>query len=57
MSMEKYGVEDRAEQQRKELRQVRSRMANTTEKTASAEAELATLKAREVELMAELDKQ
>jgi hypothetical protein len=52
MSMEKYGVADKAAQQRQELAQVRAKLgaARSGEKTAAAQETILALEAREREL-------
>ena len=60
MTMEKYGVSDRVELQRKELAQVRARLTelrNSNEKTASATEELTKLQNRETDLIVSLAEQ
>jgi hypothetical protein len=53
MSMEKYGVSDKAGLQQQELSQIRQRLAElrtTLEKTADQTQEIERLEAREAEL-------
>lgn len=60
MTMEKYGVSDRAALQRKELAQVRakiSKLRNSDEKTAAVTNELVELQRRESDLIASLAEQ
>ena len=57
MSMEKYGVSDRKELQRKELLKAKSRLATlrgSSEKTASETQEIVQVEARINELKMEL---
>ena len=60
MSMDKYGVSDREDLQRKELAKVRAKLGKlrrTDEKTASVTDELHRLQLRESELVASLAEQ
>ena len=60
MSMEKYGVTDRADLQRQELARVRAKIAKlrgSNEKTASETQEIGRLQTRESELIVSLAEQ
>ena len=60
MSMEKYGVSDRAQLQRKELAKIRAKIGklrDSDEKTAAVSDELAKLHSRETDILVALAEQ